>query len=185
MPIRDHYSPDVFAVAPLYGLTKQDFEAHPIWAHYYYRQEDDELLEWGIDAERLTTELESARKTHPDCGDWAYTLLRPYPLPFRNELFIRATITFADGQEIDGFVITNEYAEVYSVSVFANGDRFHVMGICDKPSPIGSIEEQLSRLTAGLGRSADGIFPVHYKTDFLNQNDELFEGVIPPPEKSS
>ena len=176
MPITKQYSPDIFTLVPMRALSKQHFESHPIWSEHYDYEEREDIVAWGIDPQWLASELERVHSGNDHC---AYPILRPYPLPDRMRLYIRAMITLQNGQTCVGYVI-NENA--YFLSIFANEDEF-----CFSSNGMLSDlnDKELKRLAVAIGCSPNDVFPVTYKTEFLDSEDNVIEGVFSLTENAS
>ena len=149
------------------ALSKTNFEEHPIWSEYYDIEEREEIIDWGVDPKWLAAELD---RVHDGSDHCAYPILRPYPLPDRMRLYIRARITSASNERFDGYVV-NEDAGV--LAIFVAGDQF---SFCSNGTLSDLSRQELARLKASIGRSADGIFPVEYETDFLDSKGSVIAG---------
>lgn len=171
MPIAHHYSPEIFQLVPMSTLGKQHFEAHPIWSEHYDYDERDEIVAWGVEAEWLASELERVHTGNDHC---AYPILQPHPLPSRMRLYIRARITTAAGQELDGYVM-NENAFV--MCVFVDEKEFSF----SRHSSLSDLNQKdLESLAAALGCPTESVFPLTYETDFLGPDDVLIAGTFSP-----
>lgn len=157
-------------------LSKKHFDMHPIWSEYYDYDERDEIVDWGVDPQWLVAELE---RVH-DCSDHcAYPILRPYPLPDRMRLFIRARIKTADGNSLDGYVLNDD---AYVLCIFTPDCEFGF----SRHSALGDLDRKnLEGLAEALGRQTDGIFPLAYETEFLDSHDNRIRGIFPFSDGSS
>jgi hypothetical protein len=126
MAITHPYSPDVFTLVPMSQLTRQHFDLHPIWSEYYDFEEREEIASWGIDRKWLDREL---LRVHDGNDHGAYPILRPYPLPERMRLYIRARFLTPDGDQLDGYVM-NEDAGV--INLFVGTEQY-----CFSKTPLG------------------------------------------------
>lgn len=169
MPNTTHYTPDIFTLVPMSALSKRHFDIHPIWSEYYDYEERDEIIAWGVDPQWLASELERVHSGHDHC---AYPILRPYPLPERMRLYIRARITTVDGRTFDGQVMNED---AFALSIFINDDEycFSRDKILDDLN-----RKELARLHLVLGASTDQLFPVRYETDFVDSEDQLITGAF-------
>jgi hypothetical protein len=169
MPITTHYSPDVFTLVPMSSLSKQHFESHPIWSEYYDYDEREEIVAWGVDAQWLTSELERVHTGNDHC---AYPILRPYPLPDRMRLYIRAIITLKNRRTLVGYVMNED---AYVLSIFADEEEFCFTrnGVLSELN-----DKDLKRLSAKIDCSPNDVFPVTYETEFLDSEDKLIAGVF-------
>lgn len=158
------------------ALSIQHFESHPIWSEYYDYEEREEIVAWGVDPEWLASELERAHTGNDHC---AYPILRPYPLPERMRLYIRAIITSKSGRTFVGHVM-NEEADV--LSIFTNGDEFR-FSRRDMLSDLN--DKELKRMAAAIDSSASDLFPVTYRTEFLDSEDQPIAGVFSLIENTS
>jgi hypothetical protein len=158
------------------ALSKQHFESHPIWSEHYDVEEREEIVAWGIDPKSLASELARIHTGNDHC---AYPILRPYPLPERMRLYIRARITSNDGRTFVGHVMN---ADASVLSIFVNEDEF----CFSRDGILGDLnDKELTRMAAALGCSPVGLFPVAYETDFLDSEDELIAGVFSLTENAS
>jgi len=169
MPITAHYAPDIFTLVPMSALSKRHFDLHPIWPEHYDYEERDEIIAWGVDAQWLASELERVHTGNDHC---VYPILRPYPLPERMRLYIRARITAVDGRTFDGHVMNED---AYVLSIFVNDDEYRF----SRNEILNDLNrKELARLQAALGASTDQLFPVQYETDFVDSEDKLIAGVF-------
>lgn len=151
------------------ALSKQHFDSHPIWSEHYDYEEREEIIAWGINPQWLASELERVHTGNDHC---AYPILRPYPLPERLRLYVRAMITSNDGRTFAGYVMNEE---AYVLSIFANEEKFtfssngHLSDLNGK---------ELERFARSIGHSGNNLFPVRYQTEFLNSEGNLIEGVF-------
>jgi hypothetical protein len=172
MPIKDVYPPSAFRIVRGSALSKADFDAHPIWSEYYDFEERDEIEEWGVDREWLDTALDGV---YADGNDHpCYTILRPYPLPARMRQFLKATFTTPAGRSLNGYVMNED---AYVVSVFVGADE--EFGFSRHPHLSDSNALDLGGLCAAIGTD-DPIFPLRYRTEFLDSEDRLIEGTFSP-----
>ena len=176
MGITAQYSPDIFTLVPMSALCKRHFESHPIWSEHYDFDEREEIVAWGVDPQWLASELERVDTGDDHC---AYPILRPYPLPERMRLYMRAGITTKDGRTFVGYVMNED---AYVLSIFANDDEF----CFSRNRMLGDMnDEELQRMAATLGCSPASLFPVKYETDFLDSDDKAIAGVFSLSENAS
>jgi hypothetical protein len=148
-------------------LSKCHFEQHPIWSEYYDYDEREEIIEWGVDSIWLAAELEHVHNGSDHC---AYPILRPYPLPERMRLYIKARITTAENDILDGYVMNED---AYVLVIFAADHKF-----CFSRMFSDLNQKELARLKASLSKSMNKIFPVQYETDFLDSKSNLIAGTF-------
>ena len=177
MPITERYSPEIFTLVPISALSKQHFDSHPIWSEYYDFDEREEIAAWGIDPQVLASELDRIHTGNDHC---AYPILRPYPLPNRMRLYIRARITLKNGQTLVGHVMNED---AYVLSIFANDDDEFCFSRNDGLRDLN--EKELGRMAEALGCSTDELFPATYATDFLDSENNLIAGVFSLTENAS
>lgn len=130
----------------------------------------------GRDRQWLEAELERVDTGNDHC---AYPILRPYPLPERMRLYIRAIVRSRSGQSFFGYIMNND---AYALCIVVNGDEFffsrnHILRDLNRQS--------LKRMAATIGCSPTDLFPVSYETDFLDSEDKPIEGVFSLTEQSS
>jgi len=169
VPITSNYKADIFKLVPMSALSKSNFDEHPIWSEYYDYEEREEIAGWGIDPKWLAAELDRVHTGNDHC---AYPILRPYPLPDRMRLYIKARITTAGNDYFDGYVVNED---AYVLSIFAADDEYcfsrngMLNDLCRK---------EIDRLKASIRQSTDDIFPVRYETDFLDSGGNVIAGTF-------
>src|SRR5690606_32813807 len=150
-------------------LSKCHFDLHPIWSEYYDFDELEKIVSWGVDRQWLQRGLERVDDGSDHC---AYPILRPYPLPGRMRLYMKARFVTAGGTKLDGWVM-NENAFV--VTLFTDDGEYGF----SRHSALGDLNGQdLRRLQAAIGRSDDPVCPLRYETDFLGPDNMLLAGTF-------
>lgn len=169
LPITSSYAPELFKLVPMSALSKFHFDEHPIWSEHYDYEEREEIAGWGIDPKWLAAELDRVHTGNDHC---AYPILRPYPLPNRMRLYIKARITTAGNEQFDGYVMNED---AYVLSIFAADDEycFSRNGMLNDLN-----RKELARLKAAVKQSTDDIFPVKYETDFLDSEGNVIAGTF-------
>lgn len=171
MAITSSYSPEIFTLVLMSQLSKRHFDLHPIWSEYYDFEEREEIVSWGVNREWLEQELENIHTGNDHC---AYPILRPYPLPERMRLYIKALFVAANGMRLDGYVMNDD---AFVVTLFAEDDD-HVFSRHPALADLNAVE--LGILRKAIGLSDDAIFPLKYETDFFGSNDALIAGIFSP-----
>jgi len=150
-------------------LSKQHFDLHPIWSEHYDYEEREEIVSWGVDQEWLEQELERVHHGNDHC---AYPILRPYPLPERMRLFVKARFVSAAGTRLDGYIMNND---AFVVTLFTGGNRHEF----SRHPLLGELNAlSLRALQKAIGRGGDAVFPLHYETDFFGSDGTLIAGVF-------
>ena len=169
MAIVSAYPTECFAMKSMSDIDASDFARHPIWSEYYEHPERDEIIEWGVDP----SHLDSLLAAHHDGNTHAvYTVLRPYPLPDRMRIYIKAQFHSADGDEFAGYVMNDD--ALFFV-LFADGDEFSFT----RGSALPDLNtKELERLRITLSNPDVQLFPIEYRTDFLTDTDQPICGVI-------
>jgi hypothetical protein len=169
MAITSSYSPEIFTLVPMSQLSKRHFDLHPIWSEHYDFEERMEIVSWGVSQEWLEQELE---RVHDGSDHCAYPILRPYPLPERMRLFVKARFVTAGGIRLAGYVMNDD---AFVVTLFTGDDRHEF----SRHSLLGDLNAMsLRALQKAIGRGDDAIFPLHYETDILDSNGTLIAGVF-------
>jgi hypothetical protein len=169
MAITNTYPPDAFTLVPMSQLSKRHFDLHPIWSEHYDYDEREEIVSWGVDQEWLGRELD---RMHDGSDHCAYPILRPYPLPDRMRLYVKARFETAGGTRLDGYVMNDD---AFVVTLFA-GDGEYTFS---RHSALGDLNGQsLRELRAAIGRADDRVFPLRYETDFLGPDDTPIAGTF-------
>ena len=169
MAITATYPADVFTLVPMSQLSKRHFDLHPIWSEHYDYDEREEIVSWGVDREWLERELD---RVHDGSDHCAYPILRPYPLPDRMRLYVRARFVTAGGTRLDGYVMNED---AFVVTLFGGGGEYTF----SSHSALGGLNgRSLRGLQAALGRTDDPVFPLRYETDFLGSDDALIAGTF-------
>lgn len=169
MAIKDAYHPDLFTLVPKSQLSKRHFDMHPIWSEYYDYDEREEIASWGVNREWLDREL---LRVHEGSDHCAYPILRPYPLPDRMRLYIRARFVTAGGARLDGYVMNDD---AFVATLFASDSEYAF----SRHSALGDLNDRsLRALKAAIGRDDDPIFPLQYETDFLGLEDAPIAGTF-------
>ena len=171
MAITSSYSPEIFTLVPMSQLSKRHFDLHPIWSEFYDYEEREEIVSWGVDQKWLEEELENVHSGNDHC---AYPVLRPYPLPERMRLYIRARFITASGMNLEGYVMNED---AFVVTLFVGKDEHN---LSRHPILADLNAASLRSLQEAIGRSGDAIFPLKYETDFLGTNDALMSGTFLP-----
>lgn len=167
MPITGTYPPDVFTLVPMSQLSKRHFDLHPIWSEHYDFDEREEIISWGVGREWLERELQRVNDGNDHC---AYPILRPYPLPDRMRLYIKARFVTAGGSRLDGYVMNDD---AFVVTLFAGGGE-HTFS---RHPALGDLNgRSLHRLKQAIGCADDPVFPLRYETDFLGPGDVPIAG---------
>lgn len=171
MAITRTYPPDVFKMVPMSQLSKRHFDLHPIWCELYDYDEREDIVSWGVNREWLERELD---RVGNGSDHSAYPILRPYPLPVRMRLYIRARFVTAGGTKLDGYVMNDD---AFVVTLFeGDGDTEYTFS---RHSLFGDLNSQsLRALRCTIGRGDDPVFPLRYETDFLGPNDALIAGTF-------
>lgn len=169
MPITSSYPPDVFKLVPMSELSQAHFDEHPIWSEYYDFDERREIVGWGVDPKWLDAEIDRVHTGNDHC---AYPILRPYPLPDRMRLYIKAGITTGGNKRFDGYVM-NEDACV--LSIFAVGDEY----CFSRNGVLGDLNrKELARFKASVPDCGGEIFPAQYETDILDSAGKPIAGTF-------
>jgi hypothetical protein len=171
MAITSSYSPEIFTLVPMCQLSKRHFDLHPIWSEFYDYEEREEIVSWGVDQKWLEQELEKFHTGNDHC---AYPILRPYPLPERMRLYIKARFATASGTYLEGCVMNDD---AFVVTLFV-GDDNHTFS--RHPAFADWYDASLRSLQKAIGGSDDAIFPLNYETDFLGANDAPIAGIFSP-----
>jgi hypothetical protein len=132
-------------------LTREDLEAHPVWADFHEEPDRARILSWGVAAERLDAEIE-----HYDyCGraplypvlDLAAALDVACPS-------IGLRIQLPDGTSLPGYRVGDA-----SFGVYLGDDEF-----CLNPSLPGRARSELERLAAALGLDSAAVARLTYES---------------------
>src|SRR4051812_3470710 len=118
MAITGSYPPDIFMLVPKSQLSKHHFDLHPIWSEFYDYEERKEIISWGVNPDWLEVELE---RVHDGSDHAAYPILRPYPLPERMRLYIKARFVTADGTRLDGCIMNDD---ALCIRLFADEGKY-------------------------------------------------------------
>ena len=154
----------MFVLIPHSELSKEHFEAYPVWSEHYDYDEIDEIVSWGIDREWLLREIEAKCTGNEHC---VYTLLQTNPLPERMRIFIRARFRTPNGVNLNGFVVNED---AYALGIFWENVKYVFN---NHPLLRELNEEQEAKLRDTVG---DAIFPLQYETDFRNNAGERIRG---------
>lgn len=167
MPIKAHYPPDMFKMIPMSELAKQHFDFHPIWSEFYDYDEREEIIAWGVDPQWLDRKLDSR-----DAGNdhWAYPVLRPYPLPIRMRIYIRALFRSPTDVRFEGSIVNDD---AYCISLFVANEEFV---FSSHPMLHGGFDLESDRLCNAIRSPNAQIFPLRYTTEFLDRNDRIIQG---------
>lgn len=172
MAIIEPYPSDVFTLVPMSQLSKQHFDLHPIWSEYYDYDEREEIVSWGINPEWLEHELQQVHNGSDHC---AYPILRPYPLPDRMRLYIKARFVTIGGTKLDGYIMNDD---AFVVTLFADGGMFD---FSRHPALDELNSRSLHALKMAIERDNDPIFSLQYETDFLREDDSPIAGTFTMP----
>jgi hypothetical protein len=172
MAIKTVYPPSLFTLVPMSQLSKRHFDVHPLWSEHYDFCEREEIVGWGVDRSWLEAELERLDDGGEHC---AYPILRPYPLPDRMRLYIKARFTTSAGAKLDGYVMNDD---AYVVTLFAGDDEFM---FSRHPALDDLNTESLHGLRRAIAGSDDPVFPLRYETDFIGHDGRLIEGELSAP----
>jgi hypothetical protein len=145
-------------------LSARHFELHPMWSEYYDFDERHEIISWGVDRKWLEAALE---RVHDGSDHCAYPILRPYPLPARMRLYMKARITTAGGARLDGYIMNED---AFVVTLFAGENEFSF----SRHSGLNA--QPIEGLRHALAAPGDPVLPLRYETDFLGQDDRLIQG---------
>ncbi len=169
MAITRTYPPDVFTLVSMSQLSKRHFDLHPIWSEHYDYDEREEIVSWGVNREWLERELD---RVHDASDHSAYPILRPYPLPYRMHIYVKARFVTAGGMRLVGYVMNED---AFVVTLFL-GDGAYTFS---RHSALGDLNGQsLRALRRTIGCGDDPIFPLRYDTDFFGLNDALIAGTF-------
>lgn len=169
MAIVSAYPTEYFAMKSMADLDMSDFARHPIWSEYYEHPERDEIIQWGVDP----VKLDGLLKLYHDGNTHAvYTVLRPYPLPDRMYIYIKARFQSVDGDTFDGYVMNDD---VSFFALFVRNDEF-TFTRGSALSDLNTKEQQ--RLRETLAKPNLKLFPLEYQTDFLDEADQPICGMI-------
>ena len=169
MPITSAYHPDVFAMKSLADLDASDFARHPIWSEYYDYTERQDILDWGVPPSVLDGLL---AVHHTGNVHAVYTVLKPFPLPDRMRLYIRAKFTTEDGDAFDGYVVNDD---AYYYSIFTRGQEFSF----GRNGNLDEFDRQsLDALRASLDNPAFQLLPLKFNTDILDDSGNRIGGTI-------
>lgn len=167
MAITSSYPPDIFQLVLMTELSKRHFDLHPIWSELYDFEEREEIVSWGVDREWLEREIERVQTGNVHC---AYPILRPYPLPHRMRLYVKARFVTAGGTKLDGFVMNNN---AFVVKLFAGAGQYWF----SRNTDLSDFNDQsLRELKETIAQPDDPIFPLRYETDFLGHDGALIAG---------
>ena len=154
----------MFVLIPQSELSKEHFEAYPIWSEHYDYDEIDEIVSWGIDREWLLQEIRAKCTGSEHC---VYPLLQTDPLPARMRIFIKARFQTPDGVILSGFVVNED---AYAMGIFWGNAEY---GFNNHPLLRELNKVQEAKLKEAVGYT---IFPLKYETDFRNNDGERIRG---------
>jgi hypothetical protein len=171
MAIKTVYPPSIFMLVPKSQLSRRHFDLHPIWSEHYDGDEREEIVQWGVDRRWLEAELARVDSGDDHC---AYPILRPYPLPYRMRIYIKARFTTPAGSTLDGYVVNDA---AYAIGLFVGEDEFFSSSHPIFKKDNVDLRDQLQQ---AIGRLEDPIFPLRYETDFIGHDGTLIAGLFTP-----
>lgn len=169
MAITTQFDPHLFRLVRMSELSRQHFNDHPIWPEYYDPDELAEIASWGVDPVWLNQQLAD---TNDGNDHWAYPILRPYPLPERMRLYIKARFSTAGGATLDGFIMNQD---AFCITLFLPGDD---LVFSRHPLFATEMARQTIALRHTLHRTDDPIFPMRYQTEFLARDNTPIAGTF-------
>lgn len=147
-----------FRVLPESQLDEEAFYDFPVWSEHYDFDEIEEIVGWGLDREHVLGLFDANSPGSEHC---VYTLLQSNPFPPRMRIFIRATISAADGRILKGRVMNED---AFCLEIFYGGERY----IFSRHPMLESGNQAKERLLLkALGPDAR-VFPVRYETGFCH-----------------
>jgi hypothetical protein len=132
-------------------LTREDLEAHPVWADFHEDRDRDRVLAWGVAPERLEAEL----RRYDYCG--RAPLYPVLVLAEASELAsptIAVRVTLADGRTLQGYRVGDA-----ALGVYVGDDE-----VCLNPSLPGRARAERDRLAALLGLDPAAVASLVWET---------------------
>ena len=150
------------------ALSHEHLEYYPVWSEFYDYEEREEILEWGINAASFDQDF--AR--HHDGSDHAvYTLLQVNPFPPRMRIYIKAKFVTPAGQSLSGYIV-NVDADPAAAVFFGGREFIFNTNLRD----LGWQEAKLLREM--LVDPSDPLFPLIYRTDFMDEDGKEIQGAF-------